>query len=334
MNIPKIIGLIVIALFITMTIGFSNLALFIDLVTIQLVFGVTFASAFVTSPYSVVKLIPSILQYCLRPGRKNGYSPKSYSEIKPFIDMFESMSRVALAAGIVGSLICLILILSSMPLESIGANLALTLLSMFYGLTLSELLLQPIKRMVISRFESSTEVEEIYKQQLQINEGQRYSSQYNVVITILFFICGIIFLTIFALSGVNEKEKELSIWKKNGVTTLSIIPHSLNGRNAHEFWTAHLPQSFDLTELGLTNSDDSLCIGIDTVNIQQLNRSECMVQIYLRSYRDSANSAAPKVLELFQYPVSLVEKRRILYENDSLSLDFTIEPQLDAASTL
>lgn len=147
MTLLNLFGFLAMIFILLIGMGLANLGSFIDFPSIQIVVGVSFLSLFATSSLINIKLLPQVLLGTVR--------PKNMEEAKPFIDMLESMSRVAMGAGGVGTIIGLILMLGNMSdVESIGPNMAVAMMCALYALILSELILQPLKNRLIAQVES------------------------------------------------------------------------------------------------------------------------------------------------------------------------------------
>lgn len=147
MTIRNIFGIMGMMGLLLLGMGLQNVGAFIDFPSIQIVLGVTLLSLLVTTSHSTIQKLPAVLFGVTR--------LKNEEEAAPFVNMFESMSRVALAAGGVGTIIGLILMLGNMSdVESIGPNMAVAMICALYALIFSELILQPLKNLIISRIES------------------------------------------------------------------------------------------------------------------------------------------------------------------------------------
>lgn len=320
MTLPNILGFIGIHLLIVMGIGFYNLGSFIDFPSLQIVVGVTLFSAFITTPLNVVKLMPHIIIGKLK--------PKTFKEIKPFIDMFESMSRVAIGSGAVGTLIGIILMLGNMAdVESIGPNMAVALITLLYAIYLSELLLQPIKRMIISRFDMDSEVDEKYKDFVKEMESDRKDKEarMSIIYLVIFLPLAILFILLFSFTDIFD-EDDISIWEKSDVQQLTLTPILINGDSASEFTTQHHlndPQLVTPCE----NGRDSLLIRADTTIYEIINSKELLLHFNILHF-DNASSEENPYGEIynFSYPISLRESRTLFYENDSISVKFLVTP--------
>ncbi len=75
----------------------------------------------------------------------------STAEYRQYLAFYNSASRLSIGAGVLGFIIGIVCVLAALNDPSkIGANLAVALLTVFYGIILSEFVIQPLKQALIS----------------------------------------------------------------------------------------------------------------------------------------------------------------------------------------
>lgn len=146
--IGKIIGFTLLLFILTFGVGPGNAIMLIDIPSLQLVLGLTLAGLFIAFDLSTIMLCSQVLRGTLK--------LKSKEEYEDHIHFWELASRLSLGGGAAGALVGLILMLANFSdVESIGPNMAVALISAFYGIMFSEFLFQPFKRVVIGRLKSA-----------------------------------------------------------------------------------------------------------------------------------------------------------------------------------
>lgn len=196
MTIRNIFGLMGMVFLLLLGMGLQNIGSFIDIPSLQIVIGVTLFSLLVTTSHTTIKKLPAVLA--------GHITLKSMNEAAPFVNMFESMSRVAMGAGGIGTIVGLILMLGNMSdVDSIGPNMAVAIICALYGLIFSELILQPMKNLIIARVEKEMELtpgddNEQQKKSFQKDQYHRKASD-NSRWSVMIFCVLIPILTFFVL---------------------------------------------------------------------------------------------------------------------------------------
>ena len=147
MKLSMIFGIVVIAFICIFGIiigggGPAALGRFIDFPSLILVGGVLVGSSLISFGLTI-------------PGKalKNALSSKgvkSIDELRLYVNFFNMASQLSIAGGVVGTLVGNVNMLATMNNPStIGASMAVALLTVFYGVLLSELVFQPLKHALI-----------------------------------------------------------------------------------------------------------------------------------------------------------------------------------------
>ncbi|MFC1509039.1 MotA/TolQ/ExbB proton channel family protein [Candidatus Omnitrophota bacterium] len=82
----------------------------------------------------------------------SGSGVKSIKKLRLYVNFFNMASQLSIAGGVVGTLVGIFNMLATMDNPStIGASMAVALLTVFYGVLLSELVFQPLKHALITQ---------------------------------------------------------------------------------------------------------------------------------------------------------------------------------------
>jgi flagellar motor component MotA len=310
MNLPRIIGAGIMFVMILLGMGLSNIGAFIDIPSVQIVVILTIASMFVTSNYKYALNLPSVISGKIR--------LTNLQEAKPYIQILESMTRISVAAGSVGMFIGLILLLGNMSdVESIGPNMAVAMICPMYGLIFAELILQPVKRMILSRVEGEIEGDNGSVTTENLIETSSQPQSNNVLIIILFTTL-VFFILLFSFSELKNGDGEPFFWKSENLKEIKFDAVSIFGISSKEFegdWKGIGTTAF-------TNEKDSLVL---LYNPQvRVNNDEVLINFQIIAVKENRS----KDFGNFVYPISLTEDRVVSIENDSLSIQFTVSPIL------
>lgn len=146
MKVTMIAGITVIAIFLLYGIigGGGSLYQFFDMPSILIVLGMLFGGVLISFGIAVpLKAMKNALI---------GGGVQTIEELRQYVNFFNLASQLSIAGGIIGTLIGLIGMLATMKNPStIGSSMALVLITVFYGVVLSEFVFQPLKHALINK---------------------------------------------------------------------------------------------------------------------------------------------------------------------------------------
>ncbi|MFC1551585.1 MotA/TolQ/ExbB proton channel family protein [Candidatus Latescibacterota bacterium] len=145
MKVSMIIGIIVITLFLLFgIISGGSLALFINIPSALIVGGVLIGGSLMSFGFAVpLRAMKEALW---------GRGVQVLDELKIYVNFFNLASQLSIAGGVAGTLIGFIQILAKMnDPSSIGPAMAVALITVMYGVVLSEFMFQPLKHALITK---------------------------------------------------------------------------------------------------------------------------------------------------------------------------------------
>ena len=145
MKITMIAGIIIVAGFLFFGIlSVGSLVLFIDIPSLLIVGGILIGGTFIS--YGVAVPLKSLNEALFRGG------VQSLDELKLYVNFFNMASHLSIAGGVVGTLIGLVSLLAHMDDPSfIGPSMSVALITVLYGVALSEFVLLPLKHALITK---------------------------------------------------------------------------------------------------------------------------------------------------------------------------------------
>jgi len=331
-SISNIVGFGVIFLLIQLGMGFNNLDSFIDMPSIQFVLGITIAAGFFIASKKTMHDLQVVIT-----GKKEF---KSYSEAKVFIDLLNSLSRVSIAAGILGTMIGIILMLGNLSeVDSIASNIAVALLCPLIAIILSEFIIQPLKQRVILQANQC-----IANQKGELNEEE---SQEKITLPkvarkqILAQIATItVILTIFMTAGIPlvnllEAAKD-SIWTQYEIETINICDITIDNDKYSSISSAKDSTLYSLLEkqkfyeepFYFKSEYDSLASVISLCPMQQLNDTELLVDIQIVTIEIEPDGNKKELIfnnvVRLEYPITIDGEKVIRYSDDDISIEMTV----------
>ncbi|MFC1650788.1 MotA/TolQ/ExbB proton channel family protein [Candidatus Latescibacterota bacterium] len=145
MKVSMIVGIIIVIAFLLFgIISGGSLALFINIPSALIVGGVLIGGSLISFGFAVpLKAVKEALL---------GRGVQALDELKIYINFFNLASQLSIAGGVAGTLIGLINMLAKMDdPSSIGPAMAVALITVLYGVFLSEFVFQPLKHALITK---------------------------------------------------------------------------------------------------------------------------------------------------------------------------------------
>ncbi|MFC1552030.1 MotA/TolQ/ExbB proton channel family protein [Candidatus Latescibacterota bacterium] len=145
MKVTMIAGIIVVTVFLLFGIlSGGSLVLFIDIPAALIVGGILIGGSLISFGLAVpLKAVKEALL---------GKGVQALDELKIYINFFNLASQLSIAGGVAGTLIGLIQMLAKMDdPSSIGPSMAIALITVLYGVILSEFVFQPLKHALITK---------------------------------------------------------------------------------------------------------------------------------------------------------------------------------------
>lgn len=326
MKIYQSMGLFFVFLFCILGMGFDNVGSFIDFPSLQIVVVLSVAAMFFSSDIEVITGIPSLL--------KNDTLFNKAEDYKPYIRMFDNGSRYAIAGGMVGTLIGLILMLGNMSdVESIGPNMAVALISLLYGIMLSELVYQPIRHQLIERAELIGGLSEEEKQR-NVNPVLQYVIGGVFLILLAFFVL----LTTFSSSSRE------SAWEKRGITSVGLknmsfsfkdttLPFIKEASFSNDVLKDYMKEEVRVLNSAYDPKEPELRYHLTVYPESKLNKDEVVCRFSLGYFlHDKDSVEVLNYWKVFPYAVPYDSLHTILVENDSVSFSFDILLESDKAT--
>ena len=181
MKITMIAGIIVVASFLFFgIISGGSIILFIDIPSLLIVGGILIGGTLISFGFAVP--LKSLKEALFRGG------VQSLDELKLYVNFFNLASQLSIAGGIVGTLIGNINMLAHMDDPSlIGPSMSVALITVLYGIVLSEFVFQPLKHALI------TKSAEVCENAADTDSGQSKNKRW-LVLGLGLFACVVPFL--------------------------------------------------------------------------------------------------------------------------------------------
>ncbi len=326
-EISNIVGYGAMFLILFLGMGFGNLASFIDIPSIQIVILITIAGGFFIYSKKTMQDLPDVIA-----GTK---IYKSYKEAKVYISLFDSLSRLAIASGMTGTLIGMILMLGNMAdVQSIGPNMAVALLCPLIAIIFSELILQPMKQRIILEAEKQLDESNIEVNYSPLDETASSSNKSNpYIIIFVAFLPLLGFISLLSFVMVFNGNSEKLEWESFEFDLSTVI---VNGEQFQELQCedtpelcAELSEICDAPNLSYFKSESDTILSILSISPnQKINDTEILADFLIITYKYNPETDECLTCEgddaFFLYPISIGGTKEIRFTDSDIDLEMTV----------
>ncbi len=329
-QLSQIVGFFAMFLLISMGMGFGNLDFFIDMPSLQFVLMVTIASGYFSSSILTMTNLQKVIFGQVEINSKD--------ELYPYFELIDSMSRVALASGAIGTLIGLMFVFGDLgDVIRFGPNVALSFLTLVYGLIISQLILQPVKNQIRERYYSQfgvwKEIETVSIDGTIIDTKEQLRVKSILVVTII-VISTIIVTFGFIISKILPEEPS-TVWSPYSVNSVTVDNIRLHNFSAelleYEIDSLRYPtskQEIDSLQRWYANTVEGipLSASIELTPRYTINERELISSISLCIYEYNKESGEhfDGQYATFDYPLIIGEKINVRYAEDGFSFEMDI----------
>lgn len=321
----RVVSAIVVVFFILLAIGFDKIGSFIDIPSLQIVVVCTIAALFASNKFEHIQDLPLII--------KGKLIPQNEKELRPYIRITELGSRYAIGMGAVGTLLGIILMLGNMSdVDSIGPNMAVSLITALYGILLSELFFMPLKGHILSLYYDNQK-QEVQENASTIEESvnkvqSEKESKFGAILLVVIIPMFALFILLLSMS---EIPKDKSIWSDHNCKQLKIENFVLKDSSDPSLNPITLPNdSIDLE--GISDyiffpkdpkSKIPTRVFINAVN--SLNKNQIKLHFDISSIEYKTDTFCYE--KEFSYHITKDKVNHMLIEYDDVSIEFDITLQ-------